>query len=141
MLSNEPKFVSVSDFFNYWGIDLNAKLKGFDNLSNKGNLFLARVERNLLNYVDARTYRNYIWENLEGKQLEGLQTAILEQAMYVYRNGDVSLDSGYDPTKGRVEDRNYLDTIAICEPALNALKNAGLYNQVMHHKRRYTRFF
>ena len=140
MLNNEPKFVSPSDFKNYWGIDLNAKLKGFDNVSNKANIFLARVERTLLSYIDARTYRNYRWEDLEGNALDGLQEAILEQAMYVFRNGDISLDSGYDPTKGRVENKSYLDSIVICEPAINALKNAGLYNQVLRHKRRYTKF-
>lgn len=139
MIRTEPKFITPDDFENYWGVNLNASLKG-DNYSNKANVFLRMVEDRIFEWIDAETFRVTDWDTLTDFQLEKVQKAILEQAMYVYKNSDIALDSGYDPDVGIVVDKEKLDKIVMCGPAINCLKNAGLYNQKIRNRRRFTRF-
>lgn len=139
-MRTEPRFVTPSDFYNYWGIELNSMLNVNDNYSNKANIFLMVIEDRIMNWIDANTFRNVRWEDLSPFQLEHLQLAILTQAMYVYRNSDISLDSGYDPEKGIIAQKDELSSLIICEAALDFLKTAGLYNHVIKNRRRRTRF-
>lgn len=134
----KPKFVNSGDFENYWGEGLY-NLKSNDNVSNKEDIFLRRVERRLMNWIDANTFRVTPWEELEPWQIEHLQVAILEQAMYVYRNSDLIQDSGYDPEKGKIVDYSYIESIEVCSAAIREIKIAGLYNQVIKNRRRYFR--
>lgn len=139
-MRTEPRFVSPDDFYNYWGVDLNAELRDNDNVSNKANIFLMVVEDRLMSWIDANTFRNVDWEELSGFQLEEFQKAILTQAMYMFRNSDISLDSGYDPEKGIVASKEDLDKILISQSAINFLKTAGLCNYTISNRRRRTRF-
>lgn len=135
----DPQFITVDDFLAYWGFDLNDKLKGNDNSSNKVNVFLYRVEQRLMQWIDANTFRLLNYDNLTPYQLNQFKLALLEQAMYMWKNGDLGMDSGYDPERGKIVDRNDLTVLSICEPALNCIKNAGLYNQKIQNRKRYMR--
>lgn len=139
MLRTEPRYVSADDFENYWGVNLNAKLKG-DNYSNKADKFLLRIENRLMTWLDANTFRVYRWDELNDEQLEKFQLAILEQAMYVFKNSDLALDSGYDPDSGIIADYEIINKIAICQPTIDLLKTAGLFNLRIYNKRRFTTF-
>ena len=139
MLRTEPKYVSADDFENYWGVNLNAKLKG-DNYSNKADMFLLRIENRLMNWLDANSFRVYRWDELTEEQLEKFQMAILEQAMYVFKNSDLALDSGYDPDSGIIADYEKINSIAICQPTIDLLKSAGLFNLRIYNRRRFTTF-
>lgn len=138
-MRTEAMFVTPDDFYNYWGIDLNAKLKG-DNYSHKADIFLRIVEDRLLNWIDANTFRVSRWEDITEFQKEKLQLAILTQAMYVYRNSDISLDSGYDPDRGIIATKGQLNDLVVCQAAIDFLKTGGLYNQKITNRRRFTRF-
>ena len=127
-MRTEAQFVTPMDFYNYYGIDLNSMLKVNNNTSNKSNIFLARVESRLMSWIDSHSYRNIEWDDLEGRRLEFFQEAILIQAMYIYRNSDISMDSGYDPEKGIVAAREELEKIEISRATLDCLINAGLFN-------------
>ena len=142
MINTEPKFINPSDFYNYWGIDLNAALKSDNNVSNKANTFLKIVEDRLMAWVDANTARNFKWDELWDYEwaLEHFQKALLEQAMYMYRNSDILMDSGYDPDSGIIAKREDLLKIAISESAINLLKVGGIFNQVMSNRKRYLDF-
>lgn len=142
MINTEPKFISPSDFHNYWGMDLNAALKSDNNVSNKANTFLKIVEDRLMAWIDANTARNFAWDDLWQYEwaLEHFQKALLEQAMYMYRNSDILMDSGYDPDSGIIAKREDLLKIAVSESAINLLKVGGIFNQVMTNKRRYLDF-
>lgn len=135
----EPKFITPDDFENYWGINLIEKLKDNSNSSNKANIFLKRVENRVISWIDANTFRQTTWDKLTDYQLEHFQNALIEQAMYIYRNSDLALDSGYDTEKGFVGGAEKLKTIEICEPCLRELKLAGLYNLTVTNRNRYTR--
>ena len=87
------------------------------------------LEKNNLNY-----HLIYLYH-------QNLQYAILNQAMYVYRNGDISLDSGYDPDKGIVAPREKLAALEITPAAINYLKVSGLLNKTIKNRRRFTRMY
>lgn len=138
-MRTEARFVTPDDYENYWGENLNAKLKGM-NYSNKATIFLKVVEDRLLNWIDANTFRNYDWDSLSDFQLEQLQYAILTQAQYVFRNSDISLDSGYDPDRGIIATKGQLNDLVVCQAAIDFLKTGGLYNLRITNRRRFTRF-
>ena len=138
MINTEPKFINPSDFYNYWGIDLNAALKSDNNVSNKANTFLKIVEDRVMSWVDSNSFRNTKWDEIweYDHMLECLQKALLTQAMYMYRNSDIAMDSGYDPDSGIIAKKSELQSIVICEPCLNYLREGGLFNQVISASRR-----
>lgn len=138
-ISTQPKYITADDFRNYWGIDLSTRLKDTDNTSNRVDAFLARVEDYVMAWVDANTFRVIDWNVMTEYQLDMFRKALLNQAMYVFRNSDISLDSGYDVEKGIVVARADLSSIAISQPTLDLLKNAGLYNQKIQNRKRYMR--
>ena len=135
----EPRFITPDDFENYWGLNLREKLKDNSNSSNKANIFLKRVEDRVMSWIDANTFRVTTWDNLTEYQLEHFCIALIEQAMYVYRNSDTALDSGYDPERGFISGAERINSIEICEPAKRELKLAGLYNLNILNRNRYTK--
>lgn len=139
----EAKFVTPDDYANFFGQNLNAMLKIKDNTSNVANIFLMHTEDKILNRIDATSFRTNRWEveDLSELQLENLQKAILYQAEYMIRNGDIFSDSGYDLEKGEVISIEKLQKIAICRTSIDLLKNCGLFNQVIKNRRRYPEFF
>lgn len=137
----EAKFVTPDDYNNFFGQNLNAMLKIKDNTSNVANIFLMHVENKVLERIDSTSFRVENWDRLSELQLEKLQQAILYQAEYVIRNGDIFSDSGYDLEKGEVISIEKLQKIAICRTSIDFLKNAGLFNQVIKNRRRYPEFF
>lgn len=154
MINMQPEFISTDDFFNYWGINLESKLNTGDNRSNFANMFLKRIEDRVMSWIDANTFRNIPWENLKSDykveneyeqkyidiQKDYWRKALLEQAMYVFRNGDIGQDSGYDQEKGVIAPSENLQSIEICRPCINFLKCAGLYNHNIQNTFRYTSF-
>jgi len=140
-MRTEALFVSPQDFNNYWGIDLNMALKetGSELDSNKADMFLMRVEDRLMAWLDANTFRTYRWQDIYGEDKEAMQKAILIQAMYIFRNSDLSTDSGYDPQRGVIIPKKDLQAIEICDAAIDVLKASGLYCRVIQNKRRYNR--
>lgn len=135
----KPKFVTVDDFNNYWGKNLRALLSSNDNVSNQAETFLARVEDRLMNWIDNNTFRRLRYEDLTQYQLENFKKAILTQAMYTYKNGDLGLDSGYDMERGKIINREELVELEVCQAAINYLSNAGLFNLTLKNRRRYIR--
>lgn len=137
----QPKFVTVDDFKNYWGLDLRNMLRNDDNESNQAERFLARVEDRLMNWIDNNTFRRLKYEELHyyPKRYEAWQKAILTQAMYMYKNGDLGIDSGYDAEKGVVVSRGELVQLEVCQAAIDYLSNAGLFNLVIKNRPRVLR--
>lgn len=136
MLNFEPKFVTIDEFNNYWSVNLREMLKTKANESNQADTFLSRAERRLMAYIDHNTFRRYKYEELQGKQLDAFKEAIILQAMYMYKNGDVGMDSGYDGERGIVAKRSDLIEISVCQDAIDTLSNAGLWNLVMKNRPR-----
>lgn len=53
-------------------------------------------------FIDAEFFRKVDEEypNFTDYQKQHYQLALLEQAIYVFKNGDISVDSGYDYDEG-----------------------------------------
>ena len=125
----KSKYITADDFKLYYGMDLEAQYKDDDNSSNKVNAFLYRIETRLSAFLDANFHRNVEREFPEftDYQKEHYKLALLEQAMYVLRNSDISTDSGYDPERGILADRNKLKTLAIAPNCKDHLMLCGLW--------------
>lgn len=136
MITLEPKFVTVDEFNDYWGANLADMIKTDANPSNGPDLFIARCERRLMAYIDHNTFRRFKYEELRGIQLDAFKEAIIIQAMYIYRNGYLGMDSGYDSERGVTIKRSDLNEISLCQDAIDVLSNAGLWNLVMKNRPR-----
>ena len=102
--------ITLDDFLDWSGIDLRAQLKGDDNPSNSAQAFLDRTMYRLESYINATFYRNVDREypTFTDYQKEHYKHALLEQCLYVFKNGDISADSGYDPERGEVASNSTL---------------------------------
>ena len=136
MIEFKPKYVTVDDFNNYHNMNLRDMLLSYGNDSYAAEKFLFKVETQLLNWIDNVTFRRKNWNQLNAKQYQNLQLAILEQAMYVFKNGDISLDSGYNPEQGIIAQRGQLNRLRVSQAAIDYLSNAGLYNLVVKNRPR-----
>lgn len=125
-----PKFVTVDEFKNFTGIDLRAKLRDDDNVSNQAERFLMQVEDHLMAWIDRNTFRTLDYNHLNPFQLDNFKKAILSQALYTYKNGAIALglESGYDSERGVIIDFDKLAQLEVCQAAINYLSNAGLFN-------------
>ena len=98
----KTQYITPDDFKQYFGIDLEARLKGDANPSDKSYSFLKRIEDRMESYLNAHFFKNISVEYgcMSDFQKEKYRLALLEQAIYVFKNGDISVDSGYDPDEG-----------------------------------------
>lgn len=98
----KTKYITPDDFKEYFGIDLELELKASGNPSDTALAFIKRIEDRLATFIDAQFYRRVDEEypKFTDYQKEHYSLALLEQAIYVFRNGDISVDSGYDYEMG-----------------------------------------
>lgn len=104
MLNLKSKYITAQDFLEYTGIDLNIELKDDDNPSNKVNAFLYRIENRMSNFIASFFYKDIDSLFLKFTDFQKLhyKFALIEQALYVLKNGDISVDSGYDFESNKV---------------------------------------
>lgn len=138
MINTEPRFITPSDYYNYWGVDLNWALKSDNNTSNKANTFLKIVEDRVMSFIDSNSARKVEWDEIWDYpyMLENFQKALLTQAKYVFMNTDIMMDSGYDPDNGLHVEKDKLQSVAISEATLNFLRMSGLFDQNLSGLRR-----
>lgn len=122
----QTKYITLDEFNEYFGIDLAHE---FDNDVSKADAFLKRIEDRIETYINANFYRNIDIEftKFTQYQKEHFKRALLEQAIYVFKNGDISVDSGYDPEHGEVASRKTLKNLSIGENCKQELILCGLW--------------
>jgi len=139
----KARFVTPDDFLNYTGKDLRYELRDTGGAvdDTKAERFLYRAETRLMSFVDHASFRNYQWDELayHPDDFQAMKRAVLEQALYMFRNGDLSSDSGYDPQRGPIATRPDLVSREISNFAIDILKERGLFNQVMVNHLRYNK--
>jgi hypothetical protein len=139
----KARFVTPDDFLNYTGKDLRYELRDSGTAADttKAERFLYRAELRLMTFVDHASFRNYQWDELayHPDDFRAMKNAVLEQALYMFRNGDLSSDSGYDPQRGPIATRPDLVSREISNFAIDILKQRGLFNQVMVNHLRYNK--
>jgi hypothetical protein len=140
-MRTEPRFVKESDYNNYTGKNLKSILDPNSEIQNACNLFLLQIENRLMTKVDNMSFRTRSWDNLTPLQKEKMQLAIIEQAEYTLRNGDLFTDSGYDIEKGEIIPAEKLRQIEVCGMALEYLQSCGLLNKNIKNRYRYNEFY
>lgn len=130
----KPEYVSVEDFRNYTGIDLQEELaEGQD-----PNLFLRDREDEFITYVNLQSWRpitKWIVEHrYSPKQMDALKEAILIHAKYVFENGDILGNNGIDPEQGVKFGKYEREEAAIAPNAINKVKMAGILTLVMRSR-------
>ena len=132
-------YVVADDFKAYFGIDLAVELPDDDNPSNKVESFLLRTENRIVVYLNSQYYRKIEEEfpRFTDYQKEHFKYALLEQAYYVLRNGDISTDSGYDPEKGEIMNAERLNNIIIAPNCKNELMLCGLLSRKVRNRSRW----
>ena len=127
----QTRYITKDEFKEYSGIDLDATLRDDGNPSNKTNAFLSRIERRVATYLNAHFCRNVDieYKKFSDYQKEHYKYALMEQAIYELRNGEISTDSGYDPEKGEVANVDNLSKLRIAPNAKDELVTCGLWNR------------
>lgn len=125
------KYITADDFLEYTGIDLKSKLKDTDNPSDKVNAFLHRVEVRMEAFLNANFFKRIgdEWPCMSDYQKLHYKYALLEQALYVFRNGDISIDSGYEPDEGIKLDPTARKKLILSPNAQDQLQLCGLWTR------------
>lgn len=124
----KSRYVNADEFKMYSGIDLAQQFKDNDNPSDQVNAFIFRTETLLENWINAHFFKVITNEypKLTDNQKRLYKIALMEQMMYVLRNGDISTDSGYDITSGIIAKTEKISEIVIARNTIDALKTAGI---------------
>lgn len=126
----KTKYITTDEFKEYFGIDLATEL------DNQDVSFLKRIEDRIETFLNANFYRNVESEYplFTQYQKKHYKRALLEQAIYVLKNGDISVDSGYDPERGEIASRKALKNLSIAENCKQELILCGLWCRKIKNK-------
>ena len=127
----QTRYITADDFLEYTGIDLGAQLKGNANPSDKATAFLNRIEVRMEAFLNANFFKRITdeWPHFTDYQKLHYKYALLEQALYVFRNGDISIDSGYEPDEGIKLSPTDRKKITIAPNAMDQLQLCGLWTR------------
>ena len=120
----QTKYITLDEFQEYFNIDLRASFGD----ESKALAFLKRIEDRLATFCDSKFNQNIDMKYpcFTDYQKEHYKLALLEQAIYIYRNGDISVDSGYDPEKGPIADTQKYTIAPNCK---DNLRLCGIWNR------------
>ena len=123
------KYITPDDFKTYFGIDLDIELKDSANPSDTALAFLKRIEDRISTFLDSQFYRQVDKEypNFSDYQKEHYSKALLEQAIYVFKNGDISVDAGYNTETGETASNDTIIKKTIAPNCRNNLMLCGLW--------------
>ena len=127
------RFISLDEFREYFvDVDLRASLGSEESAT----AFLVRIEDRLETFIDANFNKSVENEYrcFTDYQKKHFKRALLEQAIYIFRNGDVSVDSGYDQDKGVIADINTIKQVSIAPNCKQELVLCGLWDRNLQSK-------
>lgn len=124
----KTRYITAEDFKIYFGVDLASEMEDDNNPSNKVDAFLTRIENRMEAFINATFFKlvSVEYPKFTDFQKKHYKLALLEQAYYVFQNGDISTDSGYDLERGEIASNKTLKSKIICENAKNELILCGL---------------
>lgn len=137
------KYITPDDFREYFGIDLTLELKSSANPSDTPEAFIKRIENRLETFLDAEFGRRIDTEypKFTDYQKEHYQLALLEQAIYIFKNGDISVDSGYNLDTGEVADNLTILRKSIAPNTRMELIRCGLWSAKIRGSRGHGRLW
>lgn len=123
----QTKYITLDDFKAFSGIDLREEL----GTEEKACAFLVRLETRLASYCDANFNKNVDrqYPCFTDYQKYHYKLALLEQGIYIFKNSDISVDSGYDLDRGEVISREKIVQLSIAPNCKNELLLCGIWNR------------
>ena len=127
------KYINKDDFKNVFNINLDEEIQNGDT----PEAFIFRLENRLATFLDAHFYRNIEKEYPEFSEYQKFHysMALLEQGMYILRNGDISVDSGYSYDSGEISSTYLIEEKSIAPNCKQHLLVCGLWCAHIRNKR------
>jgi len=114
-----------ADMLSKKGMNLSTRIEDDDDAPNKVERFIDRAL--MLVETEVRTYnKRFDYKSVSQPQKDAFYNACLEQALYLYLLGDMSLISGYDPINNTVISIEEIRKRATSPIAKQILLNDGL---------------
>jgi hypothetical protein len=123
----QTRYITLDDFREYFNIDLTAEMEG----EGDALAFLKRIEDRMESYIQTHFFKIIDEEYVRFSEFQKkhYKLVLLEQCIYIFRNGDISVDSGYDPDIGRKANRAEIVQLSIAPNAKEHLVVCGLWNR------------
>lgn len=136
IINIKSRFVDKDEFLLYTGINLDEQLQDDDNISNKVESFIYRETRRFESFINAVLHINIPnqYALVSDYQKEQYKLALLEQLLYVFKNGNIGVDSGYNFESGVIASNKEMQSKYLSPLAKNYLINAGIYSTNMAFK-------
>lgn len=130
----QTKYITLDEFTQYFPEIPLVRSLGSEE---KALAFLKRIEDRLSSFINGAFNRNIEIEYpvFSEFQKEHYKLALLEQVLYVFKNGDISADSGYDPDTLAMIDRKKLKGITISPNTIDHLRECGIWNRNLRSSR------
>ena len=130
----QTKYVTLDEFDEYFPEieGIRVALGG----EKRALAWLKRIEDRMETFLNSNYNRNIDKEYpvFTQNMKEHYKKALLEQAIYIFRNSDISVDSGYDPERGEIMNIDRLQKIQLAPNALNHLRMCGLTNRLLNNR-------
>lgn len=126
----QTRYITADEFLQYTGINLREELNDTSNDSDKVNAFLKRTEDRMEAFLNAKFFKNVsdLYPEFSEFQKKHYKLALLEQAYYVFKNGDISSDSGYNQETLEIANQRKLRALAVAPNAIDHLRLTGLWS-------------
>lgn len=126
----QTRYITADEFLQYTGINLREELNDTSNGSDKVNAFLKRTEDRMEAFLNAKFFKNVsnLYPEFSEFQKKHYKLALLEQAYYVFKNGDISSDSGYNQETLEIANQRKLRALAVAPNAIDHLRLTGLWS-------------
>ena len=126
----QTRYITADEFLQYTGINLREELNDTSNGSDKVNAFLKRTEDRMEAFLNAKFFKNVsdLYPEFSEFQKKHYKLALLEQAYYVFKNGDISSDSGYNQETLEIANQRKLRALTVAPNAINHLRLTGLWS-------------
>jgi len=126
----QTRYITADEFLQYTGINLREELNDTSNGSDKVNAFLKRTEDRMEAFLNAKFFKNVsdLYPEFSEFQKKHYKLALLEQAYYVFKNGDISSDSGYNQETLEIANQKKLRALAVAPNAIDHLRLTGLWS-------------
>lgn len=124
----QTKYITLDEFTEYFPEKDLIAIMG----SQEGAIaFLKRIEDRMESFIEANFDKNLereysVFTNYQKKHYK---RALLEQCIYILRNGDISVDSGYDMDKGVIADITTIKKLALSPNSKQELILCGLWSR------------
>ena len=131
----QTKYITLDDFDEYFP-EVGPIRELLGNETN-ALAFLKRIEDRMEVFLNSNFNRNIDKEYpvFTQNMKEHYKKALLEQCIYIFKNSDITVDSGYDPERGEIMNVDRMKKLALAPNALDHLRMCGLTNRQLNNYR------